>query len=190
MNERGITTMSLNDWFNKGITKEAYMERLDKHKEAFHHIYESFSIPSPDVSQLEGVKNIRALVLAAEWCGHCMLDIAIYLRIADQANIPTRFLIRDDNLELMDQYLTNEKRYIPIFIFIDEDGNEIGKWGPWAPEINELTEKLKENLPERDSEKYEAAFQNYIKQVGTAFEQDKTLWNYVYNDIKQTVLTI
>lgn len=182
--------MSLNDWFNKGLTKEVYMERLDKHKEAFHHIKDTFSVPEEDVPQLNDVKNVKALVLAAEWCGHCMLDIPIFLHIAEKANIPTRFLIRDDNLELMDQYLTNEKRYIPIFIFIDEDGNEIGKWGPWAPEINEFTERLKADLPIRDSEQYEEAFQQYIKQVGDSFKNDDTFWHYVYNDMKHTILSL
>lgn len=182
--------MALNNWYEKGLTKEAYIDRLDKHKDAFHHIHETFTIPGEDLALLNKVKNTRALILAAEWCGHCMLDIAIFLKIAEQANIPTRFLIRDDNLELMDRYLTDEKRYIPIMIFIDEDGNEIGKWGPWAPEINDFTNELKKNLPERDSEQFDEAFQQFIKQVGTGFKTDESLWNYVYEDMKRTVQSI
>lgn len=46
-------------------------------------------------------------------------------RISEVANIDMRLLIRDENLELMDRYLTNgTARAIPIFIFIDKDGNE------------------------------------------------------------------
>ena len=46
-------------------------------------------------------------------------------RISEVANIDMSLLIRDENLELMDQYLTNgTARAIPIFIFIDKDGNE------------------------------------------------------------------
>ena len=46
-------------------------------------------------------------------------------RISEVANIEMSLLIRDENLELMDQYLTNgTARAIPIFIFIDKDGNE------------------------------------------------------------------
>ena len=166
------------------------MERLDRHKESFHHILNTFSVPEEDKEKFKSVNNIRAVVLAAEWCGHCMMDIPIFLNIAEEANIETRFLIRDDNLELMDQYLTNEKRYIPIFIFIDENGNEIGKWGPWAPEINEFTNELKKDLPERDSEDYDEAFKQYIKKVSASFSNDEKLWNYAYNDMKQTVLNL
>lgn len=182
--------MSLNNWFHKGLTKEAYIERLDKHKKGFHHIYNTFTIPETDVEQFSNVKNIRAIILAAEWCGHCMLDIPIFLHIAKRANIATRFLIRDDNLELMNHYETNGKQYIPIIIFIDENGNEVGKWGPWAPEINKFTDQLKNNLPERDDEQFEEAFQQFIKKVGSAFETDESLWHDVYKDMKQSVLSI
>lgn len=183
-------TMSLQNWYEKGLTETAYRERLDKHKDGFNHIFESFSIPGEDSNELDKVKNIRALVIAAEWCGHCMLDIPIFLHIAKEANIETRFLIRDDNEALMKQYETNGKQYIPIIIFIDEDGNEVGKWGPWAPEVNEFTDQLKAHLPERDSEQFEAAFQEFIQKVSTAFTTDKSLWTAVYNDMKKSILAI
>lgn len=182
--------MTLNNWFEKGLSKEAYMQGLDTHKDGFHHIKENFTIPSGDLNSLESIKDTRAIILAAEWCGHCMLDIAIFLNIAEATNIDTRFLIRDDNLSLMDQYLTNEKAYIPIIIFIDKAGNEIVKWGPWAPEINEFMNTLKANLPPRDSEQYEEAFQQLIQKVGSAFRSDEALWQYVYTDMKKSILSL
>lgn len=182
--------MTLHNWFEKGLTKEAYMRRLDTHKDGFHHIKETFTVPSEDFNLLEKAKDTRAIILAAEWCGHCMLDIAIFLNMAEVANIDTRFLIRDDNLPLMDQYLTNEKAYIPIVIFIDKAGNEIGKWGPWAPEINDLMNRLKAELPPRDSDQFEGAFQELIKKVGSSFRNDESLWQYVYTDMKKTILSL
>lgn len=188
--EEGGIFMSLNKWFEKGLEKEAYMARLDHHKESFQHIYNTFEVPEEDKEKFKAIDGVRAIVLAAEWCGHCMMDIPIYLNIAETADIDTRFLIRDDNLELMDQYLTNEKRYIPIFIFIDKDGNEIGKWGPWAPEINEFTNELKKDLPDRESEEYDEAFKQFVKRVSKAFSTDEKLWGYVYNDMKKTILNL
>jgi len=166
------------------------MARLDHHKESFQHIYNTFEVPEEDKEKFKAIDGVRAIVLAAEWCGHCMMDIPIYLNIAETADIDTRFLIRDDNLELMDQYLTNEKCYIPIFIFIDKDGNEIGKWGPWAPEINEFTNELKKDLPDRESEEYDEAFKQFVKRVSKAFSTDEKLWGYVYNDMKKTILNL
>lgn len=182
--------MQLDTWYEKGISKEAYMERLDKHREAFHYIYNKFSIPVEDVELFHQTNDIRVIALAAEWCGHCMLDIPILLRICEQANLPIRFLIRDDNLELMDQYLTDEKRYIPIFIFVDRNGKELAKWGPMAPAINDYVNELKTKLPEKEDPTYEEAFAEYIKIVGENFERNESLWNKVYEDLKKTIMAI
>lgn len=179
--------MNLNEWFNHGINKEQYMANLDKHRDGFMHIYNNFSVPEADKSFLNEVKNVRVIVLAEVWCGHCMLDIPILLHICEQADLPIRFLPRDENLELMDQYLTNEKRIIPIFIFIDEDGNELAKWGPMAPKVKEYVDTLKKDLPEKDDPGYEEAFQKYVNTIGESFRNDDTFWNYVYEDLKNTL---
>ena len=45
--------------------------------------------------------------------------------------IETRYVLRDENLELMDKYLTNNARSIPKLIALDaETFEEIGTWGP------------------------------------------------------------
>ena len=41
-----------------------------------------------------------------------------------------RILRRDEHPELMDRYLTNGSRSIPIVIALDEDYRELGHWGP------------------------------------------------------------
>lgn len=179
--------MSLQNWYDKGISAATYMEELDKHKENFHHIYENFQVPSEDLAFLQGKENVRVLVLAEVWCGHCMLDIPILLRTLEAGDIPVKFLRRDENLELMDQYLVNGKRYIPIFIFIDENGEEIGKWGPMAPEVKDYIDRLTANMPDKEDSSYEAAFQEMIIQVGEKFTSDKALWKAVYEDIKKAL---
>ena len=43
-----------------------------------------------------------------------------------------RVILRDANPEVMDQYLTNGSRSIPIVIALDENFQEMGHWGPAA----------------------------------------------------------
>lgn len=181
--------MNLNESFEKGLTFEKYIERLDYHKDAFQHIYNNFTVPAEDEATLSN-KNVRIIALAAEWCGHCMLNIPILLRITEKANIPIRFLVRDDNLDVMDNYLTNGKRYIPIFVFIDQDGNEVGKWGPMAPEIEAYCNRLKEELPDKENPSYDDAFKKFIKEVGHTFKNDEKFWSYVYEDLKKAIVSI
>lgn len=70
--------MDLNQWFEKGLTKEAYEATLKDHKEGFYKIYEEFHLPLNE-SLFRSVKgkNLRAIIIAEPWCGHCMLNIPL-----------------------------------------------------------------------------------------------------------------
>lgn len=184
--------MGLNQWFEKGLTAETYKADLDAHKDNFNHVYNNFEIPNDEAFfQAAKEKNLRVIALAEVWCGHCMLNIPILLHILEKTEIPARFLRRDENLELMDQYLTNGKsRTIPIFIFIDEAGNEVGKWGPWAPATKELVDELKVGLPPKEAEDYQEQFQKLIKASTKEFTENEKLWNGVYESIKTTISNI
>ncbi len=84
----------------------------------------------------EKARNIKAnwiwLILTEGWCGDAAQNIPIIEKIAaENANIETRYLLRDENLELMDKYLTFSARSIPKLICFDaETYEEIGTWGP------------------------------------------------------------
>jgi len=186
---KGWIKLSLQDWYDKGISKEAYMAELDTLKDGFHTIYKGFSVPDADLKKLHELKHLRVIVLAEVWCGHCMLDVPILLRTVEAANIPVRFLPRDRHLSLMDQYLTNDKRFIPIFIFIDENGKEVGKWGPMAPAVKAYVDELKQDVPAKDDPTYEEKFKEMIHQTGKRFTEDQDLWKTVYEDIKTQLLT-
>lgn len=181
--------MNLNKWFDKGLTIDQYKSAQQKHDEAFTHILDEFTIEE-DESFFNSLKekNLRVVAIVEEWCGHCMLNVPLLIHLANKTNMSVRFLPRDDNLDLMEHYLTNDKRIIPIFVFIDEDGNEVFKWGPVAEEIQDYVAQFRKDLPERDTPEYEEAFQTFIKQVGDAFETNETLWQASYNDIKQTIV--
>ncbi len=72
------------------------------------------------------------LILTEGWCGDAAQNIPIIEKIThENSNIETRYLLRDENLELMDKYLTNNARSIPKLIALDaETLAEIGTWGP------------------------------------------------------------
>lgn len=76
------------------------------------------------------------LVITEGWCGDAAQNIPIIEKIAaENEGIETRYVLRDENLELMDKYLTNNARSIPKLICLDaETLEEIGTWGP-RPQI-------------------------------------------------------
>lgn len=72
------------------------------------------------------------LIVTEGWCGDSAQNVPVIEKIAaESSNIETRYILRDENPELMDAYLTNNARSIPKLIAIDaETFEEIGTWGP------------------------------------------------------------
>ncbi len=72
------------------------------------------------------------LVLTEGWCGDAAQNIPLFwLMEKTCANLTLKLILRDENLELMDQYLTNGGRSIPKLICIENTSNNvIFTWGP------------------------------------------------------------
>ncbi len=109
--------------FNYGKLNRQRMKRLEK------------TVEITDALK-EKARHVQAnwiwLIITEGWCGDAAQNIPIIEKIASEsANIETRYILRDENLELMDAYLTNNARSIPKLICLDaETLKEIGTWGP------------------------------------------------------------
>ena len=67
------------------------------------------------------------IVIAESWCGDAAQNIPVFAKIAEtNPNINLRILLRDDNIEVMNQYLTNGGMSIPKLICLDGNLNELG----------------------------------------------------------------
>jgi hypothetical protein len=78
----------------------------------------------------------RFLVLAEDWCGDAANTVPVVAALA--AAVPgaeLRVLPRDEYLEVMDRYLTNGGRSIPVVIALGPDFEELGHWGPRPSEL-------------------------------------------------------
>ncbi|WP_307413031.1 thioredoxin family protein [Neobacillus ginsengisoli] len=182
--------MGLNEWFQKGLTRDQYINSMTKNKDEMLSIYEGFTLTDEDKNRLESLraKELRAIVLTEDWCGDALLNNPILLRVADAAGIDIRFVLRDQNLELMDQYLTNgTSRAIPIFIFIDQEGNEVGVWGPRAPEMQALVEERRAALPDKDAADFQEKQMEMYKHLVASYQKDGSIWKTVADSIIGTL---
>jgi hypothetical protein len=128
--------------FNYGKLNRQRMHRLEK-------------TVALNESLREKVQNNKRkmiwLIITEGWCGDAAQNIPIIEKIAAAGDsIETRYVLRDENLALMDAYLTNNARSIPKLIALDaETFEEIGTWGPRpAPSMDLFIE-----LRSRDLEK-------------------------------------
>jgi hypothetical protein len=71
------------------------------------------------------------LVLTEPWCGDSAQCLPCLVKMAEQQPaITVQLVLRDTNLDLMDQYLTNGSRSIPRLVVFDAEGRELFQWGP------------------------------------------------------------
>lgn len=86
------------------------------------------------------------LIITEAWCGDASQNIPIIEKIASESdNIETRYILRDENPELMDQYLTFGARSIPKLIALDAETLEVlGTWGARPAAAQKLYADLKE----------------------------------------------
>ncbi|WP_059172732.1 thioredoxin family protein [Bacillus sp. FJAT-27445] len=183
--------MDLNSWFEKAMRVEDYIDSMKTHKEGMLEIYEEFDLSEPQISSLEEVKGkqLRVIGLTEDWCGDAMLNNPILLKIAEAADMEVRFLLRDSNLELMDQYLTNgTSRAIPIYIFIDSEGKEHAVWGPRAPKVQDFVDRGRAELPGKDEPEYEEKQKAFYRNLMESYRTDKGIWQTVSESMIQKII--
>lgn len=99
-------------------------------------IFNLARLPSWALPATGELPPLRLLALTEDWCGDAANTVPVLARWAEHAaSVELRLLRRDEHPELMNRYLTNGSRSIPIVIVLDSDFNELGHWGPRPAEL-------------------------------------------------------
>jgi hypothetical protein len=122
---------------NYSKLNDARMNRLDK----------TTKIADEVVSKLENLDHKYIwLVISEGWCGDAaqILPILNKMALASDKKIDLRIVLRDENEELMDQYLTNGGKAIPkVIVICKEAGIVRTDWGPRPKGATELLANYK-----------------------------------------------
>jgi len=118
------------------LLNDSRMRRLDK----------TSKIPEAVLQKIENFKgSMTWLVLTESWCGDAAQSMPVMNKIAEMTSrIELKVVLRDENPELMNAFLTNGSMSIPKLIAIDNDTNEIvGDWGPRPSMATQLVDAYK-----------------------------------------------
>ncbi|MBS1493063.1 MAG: thioredoxin family protein [Bacteroidetes bacterium] len=107
------------------------------------------------------------ILITEAWCGDAAQIVPIIGRLAElNSNIELLIVLRDENLELMDKYLTNGGRSIPILISLNKNFKEEWHWGPRPRPAQAMVIENKETQA--------LSFDEMKKQVQLWYAEDKT----------------
>ena len=127
------------------------------------------------------------LVILEAWCGDAAQFIPYFVKMTHvNENISLKFMLRDENPEVMDRYLTNGTRSIPKLICLQADTlAEIGTWGPRPATAQQMVLEQKKNPQMPYREFTEMLHTWYTKdkgqQVQQEFEELLVKWNHKAN---------
>jgi len=143
----------------QGISPQAFIDSMQKNKEAFISWYDQFAWSSEEEKEffesLQYRDDIRCLILAADWCGDVVRNVPVVFRALEAASIDTEVLIMEQFPEVMDQFLTMGGRSVPIVIFADTGGYVLGQWGPRPSDVQAHMIRFKEENPDREAPNYQ-----------------------------------
>ncbi|GER60355.1 thioredoxin family protein [Patiriisocius marinus] len=91
-------------------------------------------------------KSVTWLVLTESWCGDAAQSMPVINKLANIApHVEMKVALRDENVELMQHFLTNGGMSIPKLIAIDNASKVVlGEWGPRPTVATKMVADYKE----------------------------------------------
>lgn len=138
----------------------------------------------------EKLQNVQErwiwLVLTEAWCGDAAQNIPVVAKMAEEnENIELKLILRDEHLEIMDEYLTPKHRggrSIPKLVCLDaETLEEKGSWGPRPDSIQQKAMEWK-NDPDISMEEWAEKLhswyaKNKTQEIQSEFEKLVEEWS-------------
>lgn len=89
--------------------------------------------PTPGVvEQMKSAAGqVQLLTLTEGWCGDAAQIVPVVEALSKATGIASRYLLRDDNPQVMDEHMTEGGRSIPITLVLDKQSFDVlGSFGP------------------------------------------------------------
>ena len=146
--------------YGQGFTYPDYLAQINVNKDMFEKYTETAAdaITADDVAFFSRAASTeggaaRVLVIGEDWCPDVYRGMPVFNRIAESAGMELRVFPRDENLDIMDEFLNRgEFRSIPTVVFYTTDGDYLCHWIE-RPAIGyqegaQFTEEARKELPE------------------------------------------
>jgi hypothetical protein len=139
--------------FNQGLTYEQYKAQMTQNKEQFER-NEGLQLSEADLAPFKNLpKPLDVVVVAEDWCGDVVANTPILGRIArESGKLNLRVFVRDQNKDVIAEYMNGQYESIPVFAFYDSDWNELGVWIERPKSVSELRAQKTREIHEQNPE--------------------------------------
>jgi thioredoxin family protein len=123
------TTAITRERFEQGMTIQQYQAQMTQNQEPFTANIAKTAPRPEDLAFFQALPaSINTLVITEDWCGDALANVPVLAKLAaETGKLNLRVFLRDQNLDLADQYLKEGKyRSVPVFVFFDQEMRELG----------------------------------------------------------------
>jgi hypothetical protein len=120
--------------FATGATYAEYVERIQRNRAKFEYNYDETRLADDDVRVFRELASrpdgpARVLALGEDWCPDVVRGLPVMARIAEAAGMELRVFPRDENPDIMNEFLNQGKHQsIPVFVFYTRDQRYLAHW--------------------------------------------------------------
>jgi thiol-disulfide isomerase/thioredoxin len=113
--------------FEQGLSYADFLADAKVNRDKFEKFYNDPALTNDDIAFFKKVATLPAgpakiLALGEDWCGDVYRELPTVVRIAEATGAELRVFRRDENPDIMDEFLLNGKsRAIPVFVFYTKD---------------------------------------------------------------------
>ncbi len=106
----------------------------------------TFKIDADAMAKIASVnEKITFLVISESWCGDAAPSLPVMNRISEaNPNIELKIVLRDENVALMNAFLTNGAMSIPKLIVLNSENKVVTDWGPRPSTATKMVNDFKE----------------------------------------------
>ena len=134
----------------QGMSPTQFVEAMTKNQTQFKEWINQFQFQNEaDDAFFHSFHNqsqLNCLIVAADWCGDVVRNVPVVFQLMSAAEIPTKVLIMEEHLDVIDQFLTFGGRSIPKVLFLNEQGDVVGERAHGRPIFKNRWPRLKRSL--------------------------------------------
>ena len=188
---------NIKNYWNKGIPFEQYLNDVENeilsdsnseftpyyelNKKRMDRLLKTYRVKDAQIARFDKLNfSGKLLIITEGWCGDAAQILPVIYRFFEK-RLEIRVIYRDQNEELMNQFLTNGSKSIPIVLILNENNEVVTHWGPRPEFGTELFNKFKRNEDAYPKEMF-------MEEIQIAYNKDKGA--AIIDEINNAIATV
>jgi hypothetical protein len=150
--------------FATGKSWTEYLNSITRNRDRFEAAYKSFFLAEEDIAPFRAATPLNIVAIGEDWCPDVFQTLGFIAKLADAVpGLILRIFERDTHPELMDRYLSEGRKRIPVYAFFDHNFEEVFWWSGRNKAADEWVSSVRkgrayEEIPADEMEEFRKEF--------------------------------